>query len=94
MVIAFAQPRMGSLEVMKSRSPGQEKCGSLRGWMCRQAFVLQRKVTREARTMESPVGLGTRALTIQGPRPSFQDAWFSLELGSRSFLLRTSLSYL
>lgn len=31
MVIAFAQPRMGSLEVMKSRSPGQEKCGSLRG---------------------------------------------------------------
>lgn len=36
--------------------------------MCRRPFVLQRTVAQEARTVESPVGLGTRALPIQGPR--------------------------
>lgn len=56
LVIAFAQPRMGSLEVMKSTSPGLEKCGSLRGPMYRQAFLLQRKVSQEARAVESVWG--------------------------------------
>lgn len=42
LVIAFAQPRMGSLEVMKSRSPGREKRRSLRGRMCRRGGLFFR----------------------------------------------------
>lgn len=66
LVIAFAQPRMGSLEVMKSTSPGQENCRSLRGPMYRQTFRLQRKVSQEARAVESHVGLGPRVSAHSG----------------------------
>lgn len=59
LVIAFAQPRLGSLEVMKSRSPGQENYGFLMGPMCRQGYILQRKVWAEARAVASHVGPGS-----------------------------------
>lgn len=50
-------------EINKSKNRG-----SLRGPMYRQAFLLPRKVSQEARAVESRVGLGTRVSAHSGPQ--------------------------
>lgn len=95
MVIAFAQPRMGSLEVMKSRSPGQEKCGSLRGMNVQAGVCSAEDSGPGSQDHGEPCGAGDQGSAHSGAqRPSSRDAWFSLELGSRFFLLGTPLSCL
>lgn len=66
LVIAFAQPPMGSLEVMKSTSPGQEKCSSLRGPMYRQAFPSSEESVPGSQGCGDHVGLRPRVSAHSG----------------------------